>query len=46
MRIGSDGTAMLSSGRVSVSQADRYRVEIKLLEDDRVVAEEIVRYPH
>jgi hypothetical protein len=46
VRIGTDGTAMLASSRISVSNNDRYHVQVKLLEGSRVLAEEQVRYPH
>ena len=45
VRIGTDGSARLASTRISVSPADRYRIEVKLLEGGRAVAEEVVRYP-
>jgi hypothetical protein len=45
VRIGADGTAMLLSSRISVSKEDRYSVRVKLVEGDRVVADEEVRYP-
>jgi hypothetical protein len=44
-RLGPDGTAKLASTSVSVTPRDRYAVQVKLLEDGRVVAEQTVRYP-
>jgi hypothetical protein len=44
-RLGPDGAAKLASTSVSVSPRDRYRVQVRLLEKGRVVAEEEVRYP-
>jgi hypothetical protein len=45
VRLGQDGAAKLASTSVSVTPQDRYRVQVKLLERGRVVAEEEVRYP-
>jgi hypothetical protein len=45
VRLGDDGAARLASTSVSVSPQDRYRIQVKLLERGRVVAEEEVRYP-
>jgi 4-hydroxy-3-methylbut-2-enyl diphosphate reductase len=38
-------SAKLASTSISVTPADRYRVQVKLIERGRVVAEEEVRYP-
>ena len=45
VNLGSDGAAQLATTNVSVAPQDRYEVSIKVLEQDRVVAEESVRYP-
>ena len=45
VRLGEDGAAKLASTSVSVAPQDRYRIQVKLLEGGRVVAEEEVRYP-
>jgi hypothetical protein len=45
VRIGEQGSAKLARTSVSVSPRDRYRVEVKIFEGGRVVAEETVRYP-
>jgi hypothetical protein len=45
VRLGENGAAKLASTRVSVTPQDRYRIQVKLLERGRVVAEEEVRYP-
>ena len=45
VKLGSDGTAQLATTSVSVSPQDRYEIAIKVLDQDRVVAEESVRYP-
>jgi len=46
VRIGDQGSARLASTRIGVSAMDRYRVQVRLLEGSRVVAEEEVRYPN
>jgi hypothetical protein len=45
VRLGENGTAKLASTSVSVTPQDRYRIQVKLLERGRVVAEEEVHYP-
>ena len=46
VRLGADGAAKLASTSVSVTPKDRYRIQVKLLDGGRVVAEEEVRYPN
>ena len=46
VRLGDDGAAKLATTSVSVTPRDRYRVNVKLLEGGRVVAEEEVLYPN
>jgi hypothetical protein len=46
LRLGDDGSAKLATTNVSVTPRDRYRVNVKLLEGGRVVAEEEVLYPN
>jgi Thin aggregative fimbriae synthesis protein len=46
VRIGEQGSARLARTSISVSPRDRYRVEVKVFEGGRVVAEEVVRYPN
>jgi len=45
-RLGDDGAAKLASTSISVSPRDRYRVQVRVLDGNRVVAEEEVRYPN
>ena len=45
VRIGQDGSAKLATTSVSVTPQDRYRISVRVLERDKVVAEEEVRYP-
>ena len=45
MRLGQDGSAKLATTSVSVTPQDRYRISVRVLERDKVVAEEEVRYP-
>jgi hypothetical protein len=45
VRLGEDGAAKLATTSVSVTPQDRYRIQVKLLEGGRVVAEEELRYP-
>ena len=45
VRLGEDGAGKLATTSISVAPQDRYRIEVKLLQGGRVVAEEEVRYP-
>jgi hypothetical protein len=45
VRLGADGTGKLATTNVSVTPKDRYRIQVRLLQGGRVVAEEEVRYP-
>ena len=45
VRLGQDGSAKLATTSVSVTPQDRYRISVRVLERDKVVAEEEVRYP-
>lgn len=45
VRLGEDGAAKLATTSVSVTPQDRYRIQVRLLERGRVVAEKEVRYP-
>ena len=45
VRLGQDGSAKLATTSVSVTPRDRYRISVRVLERDKVVAEEEVRYP-
>jgi hypothetical protein len=45
VRLEEDGAAKLATTSVSVTAEDRYRINMKLLEGGRVVAEKVVRYP-
>jgi hypothetical protein len=45
VRLGQDGSAKLATTSISVTPQDRYRISVRVLERDRVVAEEEVRYP-
>jgi hypothetical protein len=45
VRLGEDGRGKLAATRISVGPQDRYRIEVRLLQGGRVVAEEEVRYP-
>jgi len=45
VRLGPDGVGKLATTNVSVTPQDRYRIQVKLLDRGRVVAEEEVRYP-
>jgi thin aggregative fimbriae synthesis protein len=45
VRLGQDGSAKLATTSVSVTPQDRYRISVRVLERDRVVAEQEVRYP-
>lgn len=46
VRLGDNGEATLATTSVSVTPQDRYRIQVKLLEGGRVVAEEEVVYPN
>jgi hypothetical protein len=45
VRLGEDGRGKLATTNISVGPQDRYRVEVRLLQGGRVVAEKEVRYP-
>jgi hypothetical protein len=45
VRLGTDGRGKLATTNISVGPQDRYRIEVRLLQDGRVVAEKEVRYP-
>lgn len=45
VRLDDEGRATLATTSVSVAPRDRYRVQVKLLEDGRVVAQKEVRFP-
>jgi thin aggregative fimbriae synthesis protein len=45
VRLGEDGTGKLATTSISATPQDRYRIQVKLLQGGRVVAEEEVRYP-
>ena len=45
VRLDESGAARLASSSVSVSPQDEYRVEVKLYEGGRLVAEQSVRHP-
>ena len=45
VRLGQDGSAKLATISISVRPQDRYRISVRVLERDKVVAEEEVRYP-
>jgi thin aggregative fimbriae synthesis protein len=46
VRLGQDGSAKLATTSVSVTPQDRYRISVRVLERDKVVAEEEVLYPN
>jgi hypothetical protein len=46
VRLDNDGGGKLATTNVSVTPQDRYRIQVKLLEGGRVVAEEEVTYPN
>jgi hypothetical protein len=45
VRLGASGQASLASTSVSVAPEDRYRIQVKVREGGRVVAEQTVVYP-
>jgi hypothetical protein len=46
VRLPQSGSAKLATTSISVAPQDRYRISVKVLEGNRVVAEEEVRYPN
>jgi hypothetical protein len=46
VRLDKDGEGKLATTSVSVTPRDRYRIQVKVLEDGRLVAEEEVVYPN
>ena len=45
VRLDAEGAGRLATSSISVGPQDRYRVQVKLLDGGRVVAEKEVRYP-
>ena len=45
VRLDESGTAQLASNSMSVSSRDSYRVEVRVFDDDQLVAHETARHP-